>query len=1129
MDFSALPDKRSLVVPLATARGESTNERARKPASTGREYLHRYLFALQFCDAKSVLDVACVDGYGSALLSSVAGHVTVLSAAKQADFLARAAQACGPTGAFDVVVSFETPPSIAESDAFFCEVKRVLRPGGILIFSASKGTWDSSNYHPGRIANIVSKLFADAAFLNQGGAETRPGGAAAVPASPDGPANAHGIWVASDSPLPKMRAGSLDDQDFDPSGELERLSVEAVRRESEIESLRRENGIARMQEARRELDLTRQREETVRREAENRVLRKENSAARARDLQREVDFMRRGEELLRREGELEALRQAREASHSRERAYEAELLQTQGERQFLAARAEDLEKQLRTLRQNEIRFRAQRDRRQNELSRFRSRDAESDAELQRLRDERAQIETASASLAAGLNRSSQRAALRKEELDDIKKSWSWKLSKPIRWLGMPVVMLQAGLQRLLFRTPMYRHTGKPFAKLASRITLPGAGWVLPRNPLFDADFYTREYPDAARSSKNLWAHYLGYGSDESRNPHPMFETSYYKEQHKDVAESGVNPLLHFFADGARRHHNPSPHFDTQYYLKNYPDVANNGINPLLHFALYGEAEGRRTIPLPEVSGLPNTSKQASDAQSSGSDRLISILTPTFNTPAKYLRQTIESVRRQSFQEWELCIYDDASTLAETREVLSEYQKSDPRIRIEFGAINRGIAAATNQALALARGQYIAMLDHDDEIAPDALSEVVAVLKYDPTLDVVYTDESYIAADGGSPEPLLKPDWSPEFFRGVMFVGHLLTVRRRLAIELGGFDSRFDRIQDFEFMLRVSEKTSRIHHLAKILYFWRRIPGSVAFEGGEKGAIEPLQAAAVNAHLKRLGIPALGEPNPNFAHRLVLRPLPRTDDPAVLVVIRERAARASASICFNSISQRSTYGNFKIIGIDELEKAAVANERTNGSGTSLDFGSAEYVIWIDSDLEVLTADWIEQLLLSCEQPQIACAAPVIIAPDGTIWNAGLVLGMGGSIGCSMQGMPSWTDGYAGSLSCSREVSCVSAECLMIATDHLKAIGGLVDYYKDPLYQGADFSLRAHRLGLRNIVTPRVVLRKSDTAQVEEKALDEALFADRWNWLVKHGDPFYNPNFGADAPGYDLEKLAAAAAS
>jgi GT2 family glycosyltransferase len=321
------------------------------------------------------------------------------------------------------------------------------------------------------------------------------------------------------------------------------------------------------------------------------------------------------------------------------------------------------------------------------------------------------------------------------------------------------------------------------------------------------------------------------------------------------------------------------------------------------------------------------------------------------------------------------------------------------------------------------------------------------------------------------------------------------------------------------MLRVSEKNAKIHHLPKILYLWRRVPGSVAFHGDEKGPIEPLQAAAVNAHLERCGVRATASPHPVLAHRLVITPLPRLSFPSVAVMVRGAAA-GSSSDCVQAILERSTYPNLEVF-VPEKSSRDISEHRVMEAceaGRALP-NSFDYVICLDADLEIVTPNWIEHLLHYCEQPGVTCAAPLILEDNGTVRHAGLVLGMDGILGYPMHGWAADSDGYAGSLSCAREVTCVSGECLMVARATLDAVGGFARYYADTLFEGADLSLRGFTKGRRSIVTPRAVLRKMAAAGISAGwKLDRPLFADRWAALSRMGDPFYNPNFALVSPGY-----------
>ena len=724
----------------------------------------------------------------------------------------------------------------------------------------------------------------------------------------------------------------------------------------------------------------------------------------------------------------------------------------------------------------------------------------------------------------------------RREFVRLRSSVSWRLTAPLRWFGTLGSKARSSVLQLLYCTIAFRYVGKPLVKLISTVGFPGSQLLLPENPLFEDSYYREQNHDAAARSKNLWAHYLGFGADEGRNPQPLFSTTQYLEFYRDVKASGMNPLMHYLKFGAAENRQPCD-FDSAYYLKCYPDVRESGINPLLHYWRYGRHEGRQPVP----SAFADTPRREAESThfsdlsrpnlESSSPR-ISVILPVYNTPARYLRAAVESVLKQTWSHWQLCIYDDGSTRRETIDLLKYYQNFDERVSVRFGDRNRGISAASNAAMESAGGEYVAMLDHDDELTLDALEEVAKAINADPSIDVIYTDQAYIDANGIVTQTFFKPDWSPEFFRGVMFVGHLLVVRLALARQAGGFNPEFDRAQDFEFMLRLSEATSRISHIPKILYYWRQIPGSIAFHGNEKGAIEPIQAKAVNGNLQRLGIPAIASPHPLLAHRLVIDPLPRTAFPQVTVFVRD-VGSASAEGCVRSLIEKSTYPNFTVaLPASQAVRCGVRDRRINAldsSVTESDAVDTEFLIWIDGDLVVTTPDWIERLIFYCLRQDAGCAAPLILQESGAVWHSGLVLGFDESAGDPMRAWPGDGDGYAGSLSCAREVSAVSGESLMISSALFRDAGGWNRFFSTSLFSGADLSLRAGMMGRRNIVTPRAVLTKTGAAaQDGDLHLDRALFADRWREAITAGDPFYNRNFDRTSPGYAAAAAAAMAA-
>ena len=734
------------------------------------------------------------------------------------------------------------------------------------------------------------------------------------------------------------------------------------------------------------------------------------------------------------------------------------------------------------------------------------------------------VERERTALQISLQAEGRRAEERLRNLNAIRSSFSWQITSPLRAVGTLVLKAHELFLKCLYQSSAFVITGKIIAKAVSGGYFPLGRFFLPSNPLFSPQFYASSNPDLSRS-RNLWGHYIGFGADEGRDPHPLFNTRYYTVNNPDVVRRRLNPLIHYYAFGANENRQPHPEFDPVEYLRERHDVAENRVNPLLHYWQYGRYDIPSTVLRPSVTheqANPGASRQCSGSDAATTvvpnGPLFSIVMPVFNTAAGVLRQAIESVRRQSYSKWQLCIYDDGSDRTETASILKEYiELQDARIEIEFGATTQGIAKASNAASVLARGDYIGFLDHDDELDCDALLEIAKALERNPTLDAVYTDQDTINADGHRIGTLLKPDWSPELFRGVMFVNHLLVVRAELFRELGGFDSRFERIQDFEFMLRVSEKTDKVGHIPRILYHWRAVPGSVASATNAKGPLEPVQASAVNAHLQRLGIGAIAIPHPSLPHRMTIRAISRSTHPRVIIAVRDTPEPSTFAV--HSIVERSSYPNFLVAVSPVVSRALPDDPRiyvANLEEVHRRLDAHDFLIWIDADLEIVEKDWIETLLIYCEQPDVGCASPLILLGE-TVWCSGLVLGVDHGLGYSMRGRPPRSDGYAGSLSCAREVSSVSGECLMVSARLFQQSGGNVKYFSTSVFDGADLSLRARALGRRNIVTPQAIVRR----RIEPAApigckLDADLFSDRWHSLVQEGDPYYISKYVPQIP-------------
>lgn len=669
------------------------------------------------------------------------------------------------------------------------------------------------------------------------------------------------------------------------------------------------------------------------------------------------------------------------------------------------------------------------------------------------------------------------------------------------------------------------------------------------NPLFDTAYYLRENPGVAASGLNPLHHFCARGAAEGRRPNRLFEPLYYLSQNPDVKASGVNPLAHFISTGDAERRRPCALFDPEFYLKEYPDVRPTGMPSLAHYLQYGVEDGRAVNrarrPVHVGQGLP----AARLAEIEEEIRLfrrrpkISVLVPVYNQTARWLERMLASVEAQAYPDWELCLADDGYTCSETIQTLKRWESLDTaRISLSFLGRNLGVAGAINAALYLSSGEFVALLDHDDELAPEALFEIARALNEDPDLDVIYTDEDKVDPDGWLDQPFHKPDWSPEFFRHVMYAGHLLSVRRSLAIEARGMDSRFNGVQDFDFLLRISERTNRIRHIPRILYHWRRIPGSIALGVDEKPGIADLQVAAVNAQLDRCAVPAHAGRHPALPHRAVIRPLPRREHPLASIVIPTRDQPKLLGTCLRSIFEKTTYPNFEVILVDngttdrealrlfeQYDTAVVPFPEPFNYSRANNLGAArargEYLVLLNNDTEVRSPGWLEELLFYAQTPDVGAVSPLLLYPDETVQHAGVVLGMRGTADHIMRGFPAASDGYFGSLSCAREVSAVTGACMALRTETYLEMGGFREAFRT-IYQDLDLCLRLRARGMRIIYTPRAVLYhcESPTRGNRYDALDRALILDLWGKVIAAGDPYYNSNLDANSPSYyELLKL------
>ena len=472
--------------------------------------------------------------------------------------------------------------------------------------------------------------------------------------------------------------------------------------------------------------------------------------------------------------------------------------------------------------------------------------------------------------------------------------------------------------------------------------------------------------------------------------------------------------------------------------------------------------------------------------------LLSILTPTFNPNDEFLTGAIESVIAQAYENWELILVDDGSIDSRARALLKNLGQRDARIQIG-GQEHGGISSALNTGLARARGDWIALLDHDDLLEPDAVFRAIELLQNDREADVIYSDEDKIV-DGKLAAPLLKPDWSPEFFRTHDYLGHFVVMRRDLA--RAEFRSEFDGAQDYDLLLRISEKTDRIRHIPRVLYHWRRTAESTAHNIRRKpGALEAGRRA-IEEHLVRR------QENARVTidwetHLYRVRREIRSEK--ISIIIKGAAARDA-----ERIRAKTNFPNFEIVA--NLKEA-----------------TGEYVLFLDPDLEPLDENWLSAMGEQLSNPRIGAVGARIVSSDDAIESAGLILSPNGGVGSAFAGYPRNFRGANRQLQAVRNYSAVSASCLLTRREVLgktasgNAMGSLDFARDDRVCVGTEFCLNLREHGLRAVSIPYAEVRRTSARENGSRmCLD---LQKRWPEMFRR-DPYYNLNLSSERADFSL---------
>jgi O-antigen biosynthesis protein len=507
--------------------------------------------------------------------------------------------------------------------------------------------------------------------------------------------------------------------------------------------------------------------------------------------------------------------------------------------------------------------------------------------------------------------------------------------------------------------------------------------------------------------------------------------------------------------------------------------------------------------------------------------LISVLTPVHDPPPHMLEEAIASVRNQTYANWQLCLVDDGSTNPDITTALQRHADADPRIHLTRHDTPHGISNATNAALNLATGDYIALLDHDDTLTSDALQHIADRIATDPTLDMLYTDEDVVADDGCFARHI-KPGWSPDHMNALMYTCHLGVYRRTLAVELGGFQARFDGCQDYDLVLRLMERTDRIAHVPRILYHWRAHATSTASGERAKPWAYLAQPTAIAEHLERSGIDA----EVQFAHLGGLHRIVHWVSPSTTVdlVVATRDAQGLAQAAATWMAQ--PHRAWRVVlaapdailddavaaltgaGIPETRITAVAGTGLSSAATA---ATAEHLLLMQTPGAGLTHDWLTRLLGYSAQAGIAAAGPVLLAPDGRIAQAGIAIPEGIPLHV-LHGARSSMDVLFGYGTSVYNVSAVSG---ILATPRAtyEQLGGL-----DPTYGELGlihYCLRAADDHLRTVIVPDARLRTTGPDPTTNDL--PTLWRLRNTWARTHThDPYYNPSYRTDRGDFVLRR-------
>lgn len=535
--------------------------------------------------------------------------------------------------------------------------------------------------------------------------------------------------------------------------------------------------------------------------------------------------------------------------------------------------------------------------------------------------------------------------------------------------------------------------------------------------------------------------------------------------------------------------------------------------------------------------------------------LLSLVIPAYKTPEKYLREMMDSILAQTYDNWEVCVANGSpkGEGGTVEKVMSWYKTRDSRFRCQNLGENRGIAGNTNAALQMARGDYIVLADHDDTLPEHALYEVAAAIASHPECDMIYSDEDKLDMDGGALfDPHFKPDFNPDLLTSVNYICHLLTVKKELLDRVGGFRHEFDGAQDYDFIFRCSEAAEGIYHIPKVLYHWRCHQNSTASNPKSKLYAFEAGSRAIMAHYERCGISA-EKVEKGVDYGIYHTTFCIKGNPLVSVVIPNKDHREDLDLCIRSLVERATYKNLEFVIIENNSKdretfayyeaiqkefpqvRVVTWQREFNYSAINNFGASqargEYLLFLNNDTELIEPRLFEEMLGFCQREDVGAVGARLLYQDDTIQHAGVVVGFGGIAGHTFIGLHQAENSYFHRAMCAQDYSAVTAACMMTKAEVFGKVGGFTEELA-VAFNDIDYCMKVRAQGLLVVYAPYALMyhyesKSRGLEDTPEKVArfnrEIGIFARRWPDILEKGDPYYNPNLTLRKSNFALRDL------